>query len=333
MEENFKQSETYTSIDEENIPLDSEIVEDTDVVLNDFPMSVVKTDSDVSINVEKVGEKENIFRGIRDKLGIDGLEGRRLRHLACIASVTTMMFAASCTKVGAGLIDPFVDNTPKVELVSNIEGKEMVTREKDQTSLENIWEKAKSFWPNTRLEDGKEYLFEQAEKYSQMYPQYSKELLLSVFTSIAMTESNGGIHMEPNYVGARGWFQVIPLWHLNEYNLQHGTNYSEDDLSYDDQASIEVGTWSLMRYADRHNLADCMKIFKSGTNIASFGQWGDDGIWWNRVSYSMRNLLGEDVLNMGQINYIINYQEYPAEKFLESPEDIGNVFIQNANRD
>ena len=69
-------------------------------------------------------------------------------------------------------------------------------------------------------------------------------------------------------MSAKGWFQVIPYWHLNDFNLLNGKNYTTEDLLNDDGKSIEVGVWALMRYAPNNDLADCLKLM-----AAWFSMW------------------------------------------------------------
>ena len=299
---------------------------------------VIESDTEIPIELngfpvpENVEKPATILDRIREKLQIPDRLTLNRKRLALIAVASSMLFTSACSKVGANLEDPFASNKPKVEEVNRTDAKSLSETESEEASLEKIWERAIKYWPHTRLEDGKQYLMEQAEKYSNMYPQYSKELLLAVFTSVSMTESNGGIFLDSNVGGdpnmsAKGWFQVIPYWHLNDFNLLNGKNYTSEDLLNDDKKSIEIGVWALMRYAPSYDLADCLKIFKSGTDISSFGQWSDDGIWWNRVSYSIEKLLGKDVLNMGYTDYSLESGVFSASNFLQVPEHIGNVYV------
>ncbi len=181
-----------------------------------------------------------------------------------------------------------------------------------ERGLDKIWDRAVNYWSDSNLKHGKEYFFKQANDYfDDHYNQIlglSREQYLALFISIAMTESYGGTNRGPNQIsGARGWFQVIPKFHLGEYNDDARKNnlpqYNEEQLLNDTKASIEIGTWALMRY--RHNpdyqdIKSLMKMFKGGIY---FGDNWDDGIWWNRVSYYMTRLLGEDSLNLGYIDY------------------------------
>lgn len=318
MDENLKNISS-DGIDNDSTFENQEKVEES-VVLNDFP----EPDQEI--------QKDGILKRIRETLGVKEKITRTTQRLALIAGVCSLVLSAGCSKVGANLEDPFVDNKPKVEEVNSLDSKSIETSENTDVSLEKIWDRALRYWPHTRLEDGGEYFLEQAEKYSEMYPQYSKELLLGVFTSIAMTESNGGIYLDADSGGnpdmvAKGWFQVVPHWHIDDFNLAHGTDYTIEDLIDNDKRSIEIGTWALMRYANSYDLRDCLKIFKSGTNLDAFGQWDDDGIWWNRVSYSLENLLGKDVLDMGKTDYLLGMQPYSANDFLSNPEHIGNVYV------
>lgn len=206
-----------------------------------------------------------------------------------------------------------------------------------EASLNEIWNKAVAFWPNTNLEQAKTYLYREAMRYAgDPYPEVlglSPREYLAAFISIVMTESNGGKDLGPNPMsGARGWFQVVPRFHLKEYNEQigipEGYSYTEDDLLNNTEASIKVGAWALMRYrntAGYQNMRELMKVFKGGWYFPS--EW-DDGIWWNRVSYCTTNLLGHDKFGMGYIDY-----QFPegvsrkASEFLATGEHIGNTKI------
>jgi len=206
-----------------------------------------------------------------------------------------------------------------------------------EASLNEVWNKAVMFWPNTNLEQAKTYLYREARRYAgEPYPEVlglTPREYLAAFVSIVMTESNGGTNIHANpHSGARGWFQVVPRFHLGEYNEQvgvtEGHSYTEDDLINNTEASIKVGAWALMRYrntAGYQNMRELMKVFKGGWYFPS--EW-DDGIWWNRVSYCTTNLLGQDKFGMGYIDY-----QFPegvgrkAEEFLANEEHIGNTKI------
>jgi hypothetical protein len=206
-----------------------------------------------------------------------------------------------------------------------------------EASLNEVWNKAVMFWPNTNLEQAKTYLYREARRYAgEPYPEVlglNPREYLAAFISIVMTESNGGRNIETNpQSGARGWFQVVPRFHLEEYNEQvgipEGYSYTEDDLINNTEASIKVGAWALMRYrntAGYQNMRELMKVFKGGWYFPS--EW-DDGIWWNRVSYCTTNLLGQDRFGMGYIDY-----QFPegvvrkANEFLANEEHIGNTKI------
>jgi hypothetical protein len=206
-----------------------------------------------------------------------------------------------------------------------------------EASLNEIWNKAVVFWPNTNLEQAKTYLYREARRYAgDPYPEVlglSPKEYLAAFVSIVMAESNGGTNIQTNpKSGAKGWFQVVPRFHLGEYNekigIPEGHSYTEDDLLNDTEASIKVGAWALMRYrntAGYQSMRELMKVFKGGWYFPS--EW-DDGIWWNRVSYCTTNLLGHDKFGMGYIDY-----QFPegvvrkAEEFLANEEHIGNTKI------
>ena len=206
-----------------------------------------------------------------------------------------------------------------------------------EASLNEIWNKAVAFWPNTNLEKARSHLYREARRYAgEPYEEVlglSPKEYLAAFISIVMTESNGGINLGPNpKSGAMGWFQVVPKFHLEEYNQQvgipEGHSYSENDLLNNVEASIRVGAWALMRYRNvvgYQNMRELMKVFKGGWYFPS--GW-DDGIWWNRVSYCTTNLLGHDTFGMGYIDY-----QFPegvsrkANEFLANEEHIGNTKI------
>lgn len=326
MEETIENQVDEKKQNQETIVPEKEFETEVEIELNDFPISVTKNIAD------ETEKPKSIVEQIKEKLEIPDRLILKRKRLALIAVATSMFFTSACTKIGANLEDPFSRNDPNVEEVNRMDTKGLSQTEQKESSLEEIFERATKYWPHTRLEDGKQYLIEEAEKYSTMYPQYSKELLLAVFTSVSMTESNGGIFLDSNVGGdpnmsAKGWFQVIPYWHLNDFNLLNSKNYTSEDLLNDDKKSIEIGVWALMRYAPSYDLADCLKIFKSGTDISSFGQWSDDGIWWNRVSYSIEKLLGKDVLNMGYTDYSLESGVFSANNFLQVPEHIGNVYV------
>lgn len=260
------------------------------------------------------------IQDLKDKIGNKAIrEGKRI---ALLASVLMVGLSAACGPIEAWEVNPSTQNVnnEKPALVLN-----PYVEKDNQDSLEDIWNKAIGFWSNTELSSAKESFFRQAQKYSEEYPQYSKDTLLALFTSIAMTESNGGVNLYNSYSGASGWFQVIPTFHLGEYNSAFGTDYSQEQLINDSQISIEVGTWALMRYANNMSLRDCMRFFKGG---GYFGNNVDDGIWWNRVSYSMNNLMnGRDILDMGLMDYQIAGSYHKAEEFLDNPEHIAHVYV------
>jgi hypothetical protein len=207
-----------------------------------------------------------------------------------------------------------------------------------EASLNEIWNKAVAFWPNTNLEKAKTYLYREARRYAgDPYPEVlglSPKEYLAAFISIVMTESNGGTNIQTNpRSGAKGWFQIVPRFHLREYNEQvgmpEGHTYTEDDLLNNTEASIKVGAWALMRYrntAGYQNMRELMKVFKGGWYFPS--EW-DDGIWWNRVSYCTSNLFSHDRFGMGYIDYQLPEGIHrEAEEFLANKEHIGNVRIR-----
>jgi len=275
-------------------------------------------------SVEPGKDKGSILERIRAKVGLERDKiARDLKRTALIITVVGALVLGGCSS--PELSDPFKAPTQQVFASDSISLEKEV---KDSPEMVEVWDRVLDFWPNARFDETKEYFFKEAYKYSEQYPQYSPELLLTVFTSIAMTESNGGEQLGPNaYSGASGWFQVVPGFHLGEFNEAHGKQYTEDDLLNNDQISIEVGTWALMRYANIMNIKECLKMFKGGH---VFGNNLDDGTWWNRVSYSSNNLsLGRDILGMGFMDYYLydGMGMYPAKGFLNNPTHIGNVYI------
>ena len=82
-----------------------------------------------------------------------------------------------------------------------------------------------------------------------------------------------------------------------------------------------------MRYRDRTDILGSLEFFKGGY---TFGQNIDDGIWWNRVSYCTQKLLGRDTLGMGYVDYFYNGISMSKEIFLQNPDHIGNVLVQES---
>jgi hypothetical protein len=208
-----------------------------------------------------------------------------------------------------------------------LEGKESTDK-----SAEEILNKAVQYWPETNIKYAKEVFIQQADKYyndeNNTNPKLSRAELAALFVSVAMTESNGGIYKESQDSGALGWYQLVPQWrHLEDYNAVHGTNHTYGDLYYNDKTSIEVGIWTLMRYRDRMDILESLRFFKGGY---TFGQNTDDGIWWNRVSYCTQKLLGRDALGMGYVDYFYNGISMSKEIFLQNPDHIGNVLVQES---
>ncbi len=274
-------------------------------------------------------KKQSIIDRIGEKLGIEKDAAKRaFRKGVLVASaVFALISASACTKT----VEPFdlwSDSNVSQSQVMAFENNPSEKEVTESPELEEIWNRAIEFWPEARFEEVKEKFFVEAKKYSEIYPKYSPELLLPIFLSVAMTESNGGNNLGPNqYSGARGWFQVIPEYHLDEFNVAHGKNYTADEIITNDAVSIEVGTWALMRYASGKSITDCLKFFKGG---AWFGENPDDGLWWNRVSYSTSNLMGgRDILCMDYMDYDPHDGSgiHPANHFLQNQAHIGNVII------
>lgn len=206
-----------------------------------------------------------------------------------------------------------------------------------ETEMDAVWERAVDYWSDSDLEKGRQYLYEQAIKYfnddaNEIF-KLSKKEYLALFLSIVMTESYGGTILGPSSSNALGWFQVIPRFHLEDYYQQvqngQGERYTEGQLRNDPEISIEVGAWALMRYRNSEGYQDIKKLMRMFKGGRRFGENWDDGIWWNRVTYCMTNLLGQDSLRLGYMDY-----EYPAgtdfksTDFLSRPDHIGSINIE-----
>lgn len=199
-----------------------------------------------------------------------------------------------------------------------------------EVSLDAVWNRAVNFWPETNLINVKDTFYKEAEKFynaeTNNNPKLTKEELMSLFISVAMVESNGGKEKKSDISGALGWYQLVPKWkHLESYNATHNTSYTYDQIYNNDKISVEVGIWTLMRYRDTMNIKQSMKFFKGGN---TFGYNPDDGIWWNRVSYSTQHLLGKDSLRMGYLDYFYDNTSRSKEDFLQNRDHIGNVYIE-----
>ncbi len=202
------------------------------------------------------------------------------------------------------------------------------SKEKER-GIDTVWNNAVEYWPHTKIKDNKEVFYQQVEKYYNdelnINPKLNRKELLSIFISVAMVESNGGLKKESPISGAIGWYQLIPRWrHLEDFNSVHGTQYTYQELHDNDRVSIEVGTWTLMRYRNSMDIHQSMKFFKGGN---TFGYNPDDGIWWNRVSYCTQNLLEEDKLGMGYMDYYYNNVGFSKNEFLQNRSHIANVYI------
>lgn len=235
--------------------------------------------------------------------------------------------------------DLYINALKQMGLDSNIvTGTHSTDTSNIELNMQEVWDRAVTYWPETNLKYAKEYFLAQANEYAK--DQYneilglSKEQYLALFISIAMAESNGGTNRGPNRIsGASGWFQVIPKYHLSEYNdfarEKKKPQYNEEQLLNDMKASIEIGTWALMRYKhnpDYQDIKKLMMMFKGGRR---FGENWDDGIWWNRVTYCMTNLLGQDSLRLGYMNYQHPAgSHFKAEDFLTRSDHIGRVNIE-----
>ena len=216
--------------------------------------------------------------------------------------------------------------------ILNLASQNQQEAENKEKGIDIVWNRAVEYWPHTKIKENKEVFYQQVERYYKdelnSNPKLSRKELLSIFLSVAMVESNGGLKKESPESGALGWYQLIPRWrHLEDFNSLHGTNYTYEQLYKDDRVSIEVGTWTLMRYRNSMDIHQSMKFFKGGN---TFGSNPDDGIWWNRVSYATQNLLKEDRLNMGYMDYYYNGVSFSKNEFEKNRGHIANVYINNS---
>jgi hypothetical protein len=168
--------------------------------------------------------------------------------------------------------------------------------------MDDVWNRVINTWPASKFGENKEVFYQEVERYysdqANRRLNLDKETYLAIFTAIAAVESHGGLYTENSRSGALGWYQLIPRWkHLEDYNQLHGTSYSYEDIVRKDDVSIKVGVWALMRYRDKMDMKQLMKMFKGG---GEFGKNSDDYAWWNSVSRNIRTLLGDDVLAMGE---------------------------------
>ncbi len=222
----------------------------------------------------------------------------------------------------------FILYQKNIQILGSSSEQQQNTEEKER-GIDTIWNNAIEYWPHTKIKENKEVFYQQVEKYYNdelnNNPKLSRKELLSIFLSVAMTESNGGLKKESPISGAIGWYQLIPRWkHLEDFNSANGTQYSYQELHDNDRVSIEVGIWTLMRYRNSMDLHQSMKFFKGGN---TFGYNPDDGIWWNRVSYCTQNLLEEDKLGMGYMDYYYNNVGFSKNEFLQNRSHIANVYI------
>lgn len=212
---------------------------------------------------------------------------------------------------------------------SRQETKEAQETPEQEKGIDAVWNKAVEYWPDTKIKENKEIFYDQVDRYfkdeTNVNPKLTRRELLSIFISVAMVESNGGLDKRSPISGAVGWYQLIPRWkHLQSFNSIHGTQYTYTDLQNNDRISIEVGAWTLMRYRNTMDMKQSLKFFKGGN---TFGYNSDDGIWWNRVSYCTQNLLKEDKLGMGYMNYYYNGVSFSKTEFEKNREHIANVYI------
>ena len=105
--------------------------------LNDFPTSVTKNIAD------ETEKPKSIVEQIKEKLEIPDRLILKRKRLALIAVATSMFFTSACTKIGANLEDPFSRNDPNVEEVNRMDTKSLSQTEQKESSLEEIFERAK----------------------------------------------------------------------------------------------------------------------------------------------------------------------------------------------
>lgn len=164
---------------------------------------------------------------------------------------------------------------------------------------EQTWTRILDLFPSSNFKDNKQNFKKQINKYSGTFELNSAELL-TMFASVAMVESSGGVNKYNTSSKATGWYQLLPsAKHVEDYNSIHGTNYTYEQVHHNDEVSIEVGVWALMRYRDRMNLHESLKFFKAGGLFGTGAHQSEDYTWWRSVSSYSQSILGYDGLRMG----------------------------------
>jgi hypothetical protein len=186
-----------------------------------------------------------------------------------------------------------------------------------EKGITEVLDRAEQIWFTSKFGEFKDVFIRQVDEYfndaMRFNPNITKSALLAVFITIARAESKGGIYKEienppPSAKKedlAVGWYQIVPKWkHLERFNNEKGKNYTYDDMVNNDVASIEVGIWTLMQYSHVMDINELMRKFKGGWNFGDMYNQPDDTLWWNRVSYGIKSLLGNNPFDMEYIDYL-----------------------------
>jgi hypothetical protein len=186
-----------------------------------------------------------------------------------------------------------------------------------EPELRQVLIKAESMWSKSKFGEFASVFAQQANDYIKearlFNPEVTKSELLAVFIAVARAESMGGIYKkienpppDLNWEDlALGWYQIVPKWqHLERFNADKGKNYTYQDMVDNDKASIEAGIWTLMQYSHAMDLPELMRKFKGGWNFGDMVKQPDDTLWWNRVSYGIKSLLGYNPFEMQYLNYL-----------------------------
>lgn len=223
-----------------------------------------------------------------------------------------------------------IDNYPGLKSSYNLYTKSLTLLSGDTVSISKdtvdtkvekgvveVLDRAESIWSSSKFGQYREVFIQQVNEYfndaRRLNPNITKAALLSVFLTVARAESKGGVYKEiknpPPSANkedlALGWYQIVPKWkHLEKFNNEKGKNYTYEDLVTNDVASIEVGIWTLMQYSDSMDIKELMRMFKGGWNFGDMYNQPDDTLWWNRVSYGIKSLLGNNPFNMEYIDYL-----------------------------
>jgi hypothetical protein len=171
------------------------------------------------------------------------------------------------------------------------------------------------------------YKYTKAEVFWEYFEETGEKIS---YDTLRLSEDEGGrddlnVFLEDDYK----YTKAEKLW---EYFEETGEKYSYDTLRLSedeggrDDLNIPPGIWALMRYKDvidelkeavprYKNDPDfhvLLKFFKAGKY---FDKNRDDALWWNRVSYGLKQLLGEDPLQMGYKDY------YAPEKYISEGKE------------